>query len=83
MIFYNLCAANISSRDGATGTLLGNVTTADTTWFVNVTAGDLHLKASAKSVMNQAKPIEAVKTDFDGEPRPKGDAADIGADEYR
>ena len=62
---------------------MGNVTTADTTWFVNVTAGDLHLKASAKSVMNQAKPIEAVKTDFDGEPRPKGDAADIGADEYR
>lgn len=82
VISYNLCDANIAARDNATAALEGNVTTAPHSWFVNVTAGDLHLRASAQAVMNRARPIVEVPTDFDGEPRPFGNAADIGADEY-
>jgi PKD repeat protein len=46
-ILYNLTDSAITARDGATGTVSGNITTAQQSWFVNPSVGDLHLTAAA------------------------------------
>ena len=80
---YNLTNMNIwADRDGANGTLTGNETHAQNSWFVDVAGGDLHLVAGATAVIDQAAPLPQVPTDYDGDPRPLGSAPDIGADEY-
>ncbi len=70
-------------RDGATAMQSGNVVNAAAQMFVNPSAGDLHLKSSVSlpSVLDQGEETPIVGEDFDGDPRPQGDAADIGADE--
>ena len=78
----NLCDANISLRDGATATLIGNKTNATSGLFVNAANADLHLLSTASSVINQV-PVETnCQADWDGQTRPSGASADIGADEY-
>ncbi len=80
---YNLTNMPIwADRNGAQGTLTGNLTSAQNDWFINAAAGDLHLSATATAVIDQAAPLTAVTTDFDGDLRPAGLAPDIGADEY-
>ncbi|MCC6189855.1 MAG: hypothetical protein IT318_12540, partial [Anaerolineales bacterium] len=79
-IRYNLTDAPIWQRDGAAGTLIGNITTAQPGWFAG--PGDLHLTAAASAALDQALPLSAVTDDFDGDLRPIGSAPDIGADEY-
>jgi hypothetical protein len=49
--------------------------------FVDAAAGDYHLRADAPTRDTALAPTDVV-TDFDGEPRPLGPAADIGADEW-
>ncbi|MDW8325202.1 MAG: hypothetical protein RMK99_01445 [Anaerolineales bacterium] len=80
VIAYNLTDGPIRQRDGAGGTLTGNLTNAPLNWFVNPAAGDLHLKANATAAIDQAAPLAAVGDDYDGQPR--GAMPDIGADEF-
>lgn len=80
---YNLTNMRIwHDRDGGQGTLVGNVTNAQTGWFVDTAAGDLHLRATATVAIDQAATLAQVTDDFDGDPRPIGSAPDVGADEY-
>lgn len=82
-IAYNLTDGDILARDGASGALTGNVTSAQPNWFVSAQAGDLHLHPTAAAAIDQAAPLAAVTDDFDGDGRPSGPAPDVGADEYR
>ena len=71
-----------TDRDGALATSSGDITNVQTSWFVDVANGDLHLDSRATAVIDQASSILQVTDDFDGETRPIGSAPDIGADEY-
>ena len=80
---YNLTNMNIwHDRDGAQGTLAGNVVDAQTSWFVDAASGDLHLRDTATAAIDQAASLADVSDDFDGDARPIGPAPDVGADEY-
>jgi hypothetical protein len=80
---YNLTNMNLwPDRDGAQGTVTGNIVNAQTNWFVNPAAGDLHLLPSASTAIDHAAPLVDVLDDFDGFPRPIGSSPDVGADEY-
>jgi hypothetical protein len=82
LIANNVTDAPILARDGATGVVTGNYTTASAALFVDAAAGDLHLRATAAVLRDRiATPIPAAGPDFDGQIRPAG-ATDIGADEY-
>jgi hypothetical protein len=70
------------TRDGALGTLTGNLTNASSSWFVSPAANDLHLSPTATAAIDQAAPLAEVAGDFDGDSRPIGSAPDVGADEY-
>ncbi|MCA9979007.1 MAG: right-handed parallel beta-helix repeat-containing protein, partial [Anaerolineales bacterium] len=71
-----------TDRDGALATSSGDITNAQTSWFVDALNGDLHLAAGATAVIDQASPIPQVTDDFDRDTRPIGSAPDMGADEY-
>ena len=80
---YNLTNMDIPlNRDGGHGTGLGNVTNAQSSWFVDASSADLHLVASATEAIDQAAPLPEVSDDYDGDARPHGSAPDVGADEY-
>jgi hypothetical protein len=80
---YNLTNMGIwVDRDGAGASSLGNVTNAASGWFVDAAHGDLHLASSATLVIDHAAPRVDVTDDFDGNRRPVGVAADVGADEF-
>ena len=78
----NLLDGAILARDGATGTAVGNVTTASPALFVNPSAADLRLKATAAAAIDRVAVIANCPADWEGESRPQGSAADVGADEY-
>lgn len=78
----NLADAPIHLRDNATATLNGNLLTAVPGMFVNPAAADLHLLASATNAIDKAPALVTVTNDFDGDRRPRGASADIGADEF-
>ena len=80
---YNLTNLEIwADRDGASGTLTGNVTNAQGSWFANAAGGDLHLSPVATEAIDQAASLPQVTDDYDGDGRPIGPAPDVGADEY-
>ncbi len=80
---YNLTNLEIwADRDGASGTLTGNVTDAQSAWFVDAAGGDLHLTPLAAAAIDQAAALPQVPDDYDGDARPIGPAPDVGADEY-
>jgi hypothetical protein len=80
---YNLTnMAILADRDGAWATLTGNLTNAASAWFLDPVGGDLHLKPAASLAIDTAGALAAVPDDFDGQVRPLGAAADVGADEY-
>jgi hypothetical protein len=81
-IANNLIDGGILARDGATGTLSGNVTSASPALFVNPSAGDLHLAPSATTAIDRVAVVANAATDWDGQARPRGAAADAGADEH-
>ena len=81
-IHNNLTDAAIIRRNGATAEVSGNIIGADASWFVDASAGDLHLTSAAAAAIDQAHTDAGVRTDYDGDVRPAGAAADVGADEY-
>ena len=81
-IRYNLTDGAVQQRDGAMGTVANNVTSAQSSWFVNAATGDLHLAAIATAAIDKAAAHPSVATDYDAETRPQGPAPDIGADEF-
>jgi hypothetical protein len=79
---YNLTNLAIwHNRDGASATLMGNLTAAQIDWFQHAQIGDLHVQPGVSLVIDQAAVHPQVTDDFDGQVRPAGGAADIGADE--
>ena len=79
----NLVDGAIQARDGASASVSGNVVSAPAALFVNPSQGDLHLKSTATAAIDKAGAVVASSpSDFDGEGRPQGAAADVGADEY-
>ena len=80
VVANNLVNVALRQRDGAVASPAGNVTDAAAGWFVGAGSGDLHLAASASSAIDWGV-VTAVTDDLDGEPRPRGTAADVGADE--
>jgi hypothetical protein len=83
VIRNNLLDGAVQARDGASGSVSGNVTTASAALFVNPSQGDLHLKSTATVAIDRAgAAIANSPSDFDGDVRPLGSAADVGADEY-
>jgi hypothetical protein len=81
VIRNNLLDGSISARDGASGTVATNYTSAAASMFVNPAAGDLHLKSTATAVIDRVTAVSNASKDWDGESRPQGNAADYGADE--
>ena len=80
---YNLTNMPIlTDRDGANATAIGNLTDAEGNWFVDPPGGDLHIAAADRPPVDAAAPLPEVGADIDGEPRPMGEAPDVGADEF-
>jgi hypothetical protein len=82
LIANNLTNRAISSRDGATGSVVGNYLEATLGMFVNAAEGNMRLTPSATAAIDHAAPVADTATDWKGLARPIGAAADIGADEF-
>jgi len=81
----NLADAPIGTRNGGTFTQSGNYLNAIPAMFVEPASGNLHLldnESTREHVIDGVAAIAAVPTDIDGETRPYGAAADVGADEF-
>lgn len=78
----NLGDRGVQARDGATASVQNNLWTATTAFFVNPSAGDLHLVSGATAAIDKVAASPDAPTDWDGQGRPAGAAADLGADEY-
>jgi hypothetical protein len=81
-LINNLVNGQMRERDGAHGTLSNNLTTAQASWFINASTGDLHLQSTATSAIDKVTAPAEVGDDVDGDLRPIGSASDVGADEY-
>lgn len=81
VVANNLASGQFQARDGATGTVSSNYSSATSAMFVNAGAGDLHLVASATAVIDKVSVRSNATTDWDGNSRPQGAAAEYGADE--
>jgi hypothetical protein len=81
-IANNLTIGAIAGRDGASGSEAGNVSGAERDWFVDVGTGNLRLASPVSAVVDQAVAIDGVDDDVDCQARPRGSAADVGADEW-
>ena len=82
-IANNLTNARIYRRDGASAIVESNVEDVQASWFVNPTAGDLHLRNAPQFVIDQGRNFSDVPDDIDCDARPQGMGTDIGADETR
>jgi hypothetical protein len=79
-IVNNLTNKQISQFNGAgDSTLMSNVTNSQSTWFVDVLAGDLHLSSAVNGVVGSGTAIIGLVDDFDGVLRSGN--IDIGADQ--
>ena len=82
-IRFNLTDNRIVSRDGASGNVADNGTSATSDLFVDLANNDLHLRSTAALVIDTAPAHPDVADDFDGKLRPTsgGTPRDLGADE--
>ncbi len=81
-IANNLLDGVVLARNGASGTVMGNITYATAALFVSPATGDLHLVPTATTALDRVAVMASAGTDWDGQPRPQGSAADAGADEH-
>jgi len=84
-IYNNICAEGYRLRNppDSEAVLSNNIWFASSSLFVDQPNGDFHLVSTATDAIDQGLDTTAdVPDDMDGESRPKGDAVDIGADEY-
>ncbi len=77
----NLATHNLRDR-GGTAYLSGNLENQPLTLFADGGAGDLHLAASAAAAVDKVAAPSEAPDDIDGDPRPTGLLADVGADEF-
>jgi hypothetical protein len=77
----NLTNKPLTARDGGTATLVTNVTSAQASYFVNPTGGNLHLVSGIAGVTRSGTPEVWVPDDFDSHARP-ATQPDIGADQF-
>ncbi|HEY7286983.1 MAG TPA: hypothetical protein VH497_16155 [Vicinamibacterales bacterium] len=82
VVANNLFDSAVQARDGATGTVSSNYLQATPALFVNASAGDLHLLSSAAVAIDKTAVRSSASADWDGQARPIGAAADLGADEW-
>ena len=81
----NLTDAGLRARDGASYAASGNYTSATSAMFADAAAGDFHLVSNSVTLANVIDKVPVLSTsttDWDGQARPQGGLADIGADEY-
>jgi len=79
----NLTNKLIRSRNGGQANVASNLTTVLANWFVDMSAGDLHLNANIPAVVDQGVDLSAeLNQDIDQVPRPQGLHFDLGAHEY-
>ncbi len=81
----NLADAPIGTRGGGSYAQSGNYLGANAAMFADPSSGNLHLLDNAENrelVIDKVAALAGAPTDIDGETRPSGAAADIGADEY-
>jgi hypothetical protein len=81
-IINNLVTHNLRDRGGS-ATLAGNLERQPLSLFADGPGGDLHLTAGAAAALAQVTRPPDVAAAFDGDPRPRGAASDVGGDEYR
>ncbi len=79
-IINNLVSHNLRDRGGS-ATVQNNIENATAAMFADVVGGDLHLQAGVAAI-DSALTLADVSDDIDGQSRPIGAAADIGADEF-
>jgi hypothetical protein len=77
----NLLDGTILARNGASGTVTGNVISASASMFANPAAADLRLTVTATAAIDRVPVTADVPFDWEGVSRPQGPAADAGADE--
>ena len=82
LIANNLSNRTITARDGGTGTLGNNVTTATAALFTARAVGNLHLPSALPGIVDAGRVIAGLTDDIDGQARPFGAGIDIGADEF-
>ncbi len=81
-ISNNLTTHSILARDGATAGLTGNNSAADTSWFFDPSAGDLHIKASNLPPVDAGTALGAGLADRDFDDLDRDAEPDVGADEF-
>jgi hypothetical protein len=79
-LINNLLSHNLRDR-GGTADRSGNLEYQPLSLFVDASGGNLHLAPDATDAIDQVAPLPSVTDDFDGDARPAGSAADVGADE--
>jgi aspartate 1-decarboxylase len=82
-LLNNLATHNLMDRGGS-ASLSGNLSNQPLSLFVDSAHGDLHLKSTAGTAIDQGTPVPSgiCNDDFDGQSRPVASARDVGADEY-
>jgi hypothetical protein len=78
----NLADAAVNLRDNAAGLLHNNRSNARAEWFLDPSNADLHLRSTALDAIDQVPALNDVPLDVDGQTRPHGSNADVGADEW-
>jgi hypothetical protein len=80
-IANNLVSHQLLERNGGRAVLSGNIERAPLSLFVDVAGANLRLAPHATMAIDRAVPLASrPETDIDEQPR--GDAPDVGADEY-
>ncbi|MHB8882716.1 MAG: choice-of-anchor Q domain-containing protein [Thermodesulfovibrionales bacterium] len=80
-IVFNRYPYFVVQSGGSLPVISGFVSGADP-FFVDAANGDYHIRATSPAI-DHAEASYAPSEDIDGDSRPQGTAADIGADEYR
>lgn len=82
-LINNLLTHQLRDR-GGTARLGGNLQVQPLSLFADGAGGDLHLRGDALAAIDHGVDVAAglCDDDLDGEPRPAGEARDVGADEF-